>query len=340
MCCRIKEFQLLLKTVTVRRFFNSAKLRISWVISRLLQAPHIWGKPEAISLEPSTKCNLHCPECPVGNRSLKRPATNLSYHNYEIIINKIAPWCQYLSLYFQGEPFLNPEIIPMIRYAKQKKMFVSTSSNGHFFDDKMAKEIVASKLDKLIISLDGSTPDVYQKYRVGGNFETVLNGIRNLVKWKNSLKSITPVLVVQFVVFRHNEHQIEDIKNLVKSFGKIRLELKTAQVYNFENKQSILPLNTVFSRYDFSDKVPPHIKSNLSNRCWRSWHSGVVTVQGNWIPCCFDKDANFTMGNLLTEDLPDIWENAAYKNFRDTIFSNRQSIPMCRNCTEGLHVKP
>jgi len=339
LCCHIKEFQLLFKTVNTRRFFNAVKLRISWVLSRLLQAPYIWGKPEAISIEPSTKCNLHCPECPVGNNSLKRPATNLSYRDFKIIINKTAPWCQYLSLYLQGEPFLNPEMIPMIHYAKQKNIFVATSSNGHFFDDKMAKEIVESKLDKLIISLDGTTPEVYQRYRIGGHLETVLAGIRNLIKWKNSLKSITPILIIQFVVFRHNEHQIKDMKNLVKSLGKIRLELKTAQVYNFEDKQSILPQNSVFSRYDFSKKASPHIKSNLPNHCWRSWHSGVVTVQGNWIPCCFDKDADFIMGNLLSKNLPDIWENQAYKNFRNTIFSNRQSIPMCRNCTEGLHVK-
>lgn len=337
MCCRIKEFQLLFKTVTTRRFFNAIKLRISWVISRLLQVPHIWGKPGAISVEPSTKCNLHCPECPVGNNSLKRPATNLSYHDFKIIIDKTAPWCQYLSLYFQGEPFLNPEIIQMIHYAKQKKIFVATSSNGHFLNDSVAKEIVKSKLDKLIISLDGATPDVYQKYRVGGNFETVLAGIRNLVKWKNDLQSSTPILIVQFVVFRHNEHQIEDIKNLVKSLGKIRLEIKTAQVYNFEDKQSILPQNTTFSRYDFNDKGSPHIKSNLPNRCWRSWHSGVITDQGHWVPCCFDKDADFTMGNILTESLPDIWGGLVYEDFRSTIFSNRQSIAMCRNCTEGLH---
>lgn len=336
MCCRSKEFLLLLKTATVRRFFNAVKLRISWVISVWLKKPRIWGKPEAFSIEPTTACNLHCTECPVGNGTLKRPTANLLLPDFKQIIDKIMPWCQYLSLYFQGEPFLNTEIIPMIQYAKQRKMFVVTSSNGHFFDDTMAKKTVASKLDKLIISLDGTTPEVYQQYRMGGDFETVIAGIKNIVKWKETLKSKTPVLVIQFVVFRHNEHQIDEVRKLVASLGKIRLEIKSAQIYGFENKQDILPENSELSRYDFNGKQP-HIKSKLPDRCWRLWHSGVITVQGDWVPCCFDKDADFAMGNILTEELSAIWKNKQYQNFRNKLFSDRKSIPMCRNCTEGLH---
>ncbi len=338
MCCRIKEFLLLLKTVTVQRFFNAVQLRISWLVSLCCKKPLVWGKPEVLSVEPTTTCNLHCPECPVGNGTMKRPSATMSLPEFKQIIDKTAPWCQYLSLYFQGEPFLNSQMIPMILYAKQKRLFVATSTNGHFFDDVMAKKIVKSGLDKLIISLDGTTPEVYRKYRIGGNFEIVIAGIKNLVMWKKKLKSSTPVIVIQFVVFRHNEHQTDEIKKLVSSLGKIRLEIKSAQVYGFGNKKDILPDNPQFSRYDFSHPEP-RIKSNLPNRCWRSWHGGVVTAQGDWIPCCFDKDADFAMGNLLTEDLPEIWKNIPYQNFRTKLLSNRQSIAMCRNCTEGLRKK-
>ena len=315
MCCRLQEFLLLLKTVTARRLLNAVKLRISWAVSRCLKNPLAWGMPEALSVEPATACNLHCPECPVGNGTLKRPSENLSFHDFEQIVDKVSPWCQYLSLYFQGEPFLNPQMISMIHYAKQKKMFVASSTNGHFFDNATAKRTVESGLDKLIISLDGATPEIYRKYRVDGDFGTVIAGIKNLVKWKQTLKSGTPVLVVQFVVFRHNEHQISEIKKLVASLGKIRLEIKTAQLYGFETKQNILPKNNKYSRYDF-DGNQPRIKSNLSNHCWRSWHSGVVTVQGNWVPCCFDKDADFAMGNLLTDSLLSVWKNTQYEDFR------------------------
>ncbi len=338
MCCHLQEFLLLLKTVTVRRFFNAVKLRLSWIVSRWYGKPVVWGMPEALSIEPTTACNLHCPECPVGNGTLKRPTKNLSFLNFEQIVDKTSRWCQYLSLYFQGEPFLNPQIISMIHYAKQKKMFVASSSNGHFFDNDTAKQIVESGLDKLIISLDGATPEIYQRYRVDGNFETVIDGIKNLVKWKQTLHSGTPVLVVQFVVFRHNEHQINEIKKLVASLGKIRLEIKSAQIYEFETKQNILPENHKYSRYDFGSNQP-RIKSNLPNRCWRSWHSGVVTAQGDWVPCCFDKDADFAMGNLLSDNLDLIWKNTKYKDFREKIFTDRQSITMCKNCTEGLRKK-
>ena len=338
MCCRLQEFLLLLKTVTVQRVLNAVKLRISWVVSRCLKNPLVWGMPEALSIEPTTACNLHCPECPVGNGTLKRPSENISFLDFKQIVDKTSPWCQYLSLYFQGEPFLNPQMISMIYYAKQKKMFVVSSTNGHFFNDDIAKKTVESGLDKLIISLDGATPETYQKYRVDGNFETVIDGIKNIVKWKKILKSNTPVLAVQFVVFRHNEHQINEIRKLVTSLGKIRLEIKTAQLYGFETKRDILPENNKYSRYDF-DGNQLRIKSNLPNHCWRSWHSGVVTVQGDWVPCCFDKDADFRMGNLLTENLLTVWKNTRYEDFRKQLFADRQSIVMCRNCTEGLQEK-
>ncbi len=313
------------------------RLRISWVISLFCKKSVVWGMPEVLSIEPTTACNLHCPECPVGNKTLKRPSATMSLTDFKQIVDKTYLWCQYLSLYFQGEPFLNSQIVPMIQYAKQKKMFVATSSNGHFFDDEAAKKIVESDLDKLIISLDGTTPEVYKQYRMGGDFKTVVSGIKNLVRWKKILKSSTPVLVVQFVVFRHNEHEVNEIKKFVSSLGKIRLEIKSAQIYGFENKKDILPVNQQFSRYDFEKDIP-QIKSNFPNRCWRSWHGGVITANGDWVPCCFDKDADFVMGNLLMGNFPEVWKSRKYQDFRNKIFSGRQSIEICRNCTEGLRL--
>jgi MoaA/NifB/PqqE/SkfB family radical SAM enzyme len=110
--------------------------------------------------------------------------------------------------YFQGEPFLNPDFLTMVQYAVSKKIYTATSTNAHYLTDAVAKRTVESGLDRLIISIDGTTQETYQQYRVGGRLDKVLQGAANIVKWKKELKSKTPFVVFQFLVVRHNEHQV------------------------------------------------------------------------------------------------------------------------------------
>ena len=122
----------------------------------------------------------------------------------------------YLIFYFQGEPYLNPDFLEMVKYASSKGIYTATSTNAHYLNDEAARKTVESGLDRLIISIDGTTQDVYQQYRVGGNLEKVLEGAKNIVKWKKELNSKTPFVFFQFLVVKPNEHQIEDIKTTGK----------------------------------------------------------------------------------------------------------------------------
>ena len=92
----------------------------------------------------------------------------------------------YLVFYFQGEPYLNPQFLDMVKYASGKKIYTATSTNAHYLNEANAKKTIESGLDRLIISIDGTTQDVYQQYRVGGNLEKVLEGARNVVKWNTA----------------------------------------------------------------------------------------------------------------------------------------------------------
>jgi radical SAM protein with 4Fe4S-binding SPASM domain len=66
------------------------------------------------------------------------------------------------------------------------------------------------------------------------------------------------------------------------------------------------------------------------------WHSCVMTWDGSIVPCCFDKDAKYSMGNINEKTFGEIWNGDAYRDFRAQLFTNRKSIDICRNCTEGL----
>src|SRR6187200_405178 len=182
----------LLSKLTFRRIWNAGKVLSSFYISKWTRQPIQWGYPISISFEPTTSCNLRCPECPSGLREFTRPTGMLKKDFFKETIDAVHKELLYLIFYFQGEPFLNPDFLEMVKYAHDKGIYTATSTNAHYLTDEKARRTVESGLDRLIISIDGTTQEVYKQYRVGGQLEKVLEGARNIVKWKKQLKSKTP----------------------------------------------------------------------------------------------------------------------------------------------------
>ncbi|MBX9732574.1 MAG: radical SAM protein, partial [Chitinophagaceae bacterium] len=199
----------LMSKLSFRRFWNGVKVYSSYWLSRLSSKPIQWGYPISISFEPTTSCNLRCPECPSGLRAFTRPTGMLQKNFFEQTIDDIHKELLYLIFYFQGEPYLNPDFLDMVAYANKKGIYTATSTNAHYLTEEKAKKTVESGLDRLIISIDGTTQDVYEQYRVGGKLDKVLQGARNIVKWKKELNSTKPFVFFQFLVVKPNEHQIE-----------------------------------------------------------------------------------------------------------------------------------
>ena len=329
----------LLSKLTISRVWNGIKVWCSYSISRWTGKPIQWGLPFSISFEPTTSCNLRCPECPSGLRAFSRPIGMLQKNFFKETIDDIHHQLLYLIFYFQGEPYLNPDFLEMVKYASSKKIYTATSTNAHYLNDENAKKTVESGLDRLIISIDGTTQDIYQQYRIGGNLDKVIEGAKNIVKWKKKLNSSTPFVFFQFLVVKHNEHQIEDIKQLAKSIGVDEVRFKTAQVYDYENDPNqLIPSIEKYSRYkkNSAGKFTP--KNKMANRCWKLWHANVITWDGIVAPCCFDKDASHQLGNLKNEPFKNIWQNQQYKKFRSSIMKSRKNIDICSNCSEGISV--
>jgi radical SAM protein with 4Fe4S-binding SPASM domain len=321
--------------VTPRRAWNAFKIMSSYQLSQSLFRPAIQGLPISISIEPTTSCNLRCPECPSGLRSFTRATGMLKQPLFEDIIDQLEPTLSYLTFYFQGEPYLHPQFLAMASYASSRGIYTATSTNGHYLKDEQARLTVESGLDRLIISIDGTSQDTYSAYRVGGDLQKVIEGVENVVAWKRKLKSKTPHVIFQFLVVRPNEHQIPDVYALAKRLGVDQVVLKTAQVYDYENGSELIPLQEQYSRYRRKTDGTYAIKNEMLNRCWKMWHSCVITWDGKVVPCCFDKDGQYVLGDLTKNSFADIWKGRAYDDFRASLFSARSEIEMCRNCTEG-----
>lgn len=325
--------------LTLRRAWNAWKVLASFYISRLRRKPVQWGLPISVAFEPTTSCNLRCPECPSGLRAFTRPTGMLEESFFTRTIDEIHKDILYLIFYFQGEPYLNPSFLPMVEYASKKGIYTATSTNAHYLDDEMARKTIESGLDRLIISIDGTTQDVYRQYRVGGNIQKVLEGAANVVKWKKKLKSRTPFIIFQFLVVKPNEHQVEEIKKIGREIGVDQVRFKTAQVYDYLNDPNgLIPENEKFSRYKKQKDGTYTPKNGMANHCWKLWHANVITWDGLVVPCCFDKDALNRLGNLKAQSFREVWHNPLYKKFRTDLMNSRSNIYICSNCSEGLSV--
>ncbi|HSZ71111.1 MAG TPA: radical SAM/SPASM domain-containing protein [Cytophagaceae bacterium] len=324
--------------LTPRKLYNAAQLTYSYQNSVWRGRSLHKGMPASVSIEPTTSCNLRCPECPSGLRSFTRPTGMMDLNLYRSTLDQLTSDLLYQILYFQGEPYLHKGFFDMVRYANEKKIYTATSTNAHYLDDERAEETVRSGLDRLIISIDGTTQDTYQSYRVGGDLNKVIEGTRNILKWKKRLNSKTPHTIFQFLVVGHNEHQIADVQKLAKELGVDELRLKTAQIYDYQNGSDLMPLDEKYSRYTKKKDGTYDIKRGGDKNCWKMWHSCVITWDGKVVPCCFDKDAHYSMGSLQQQSFSDIWTGHRYEEFRNNLIQSRDTYEMCKNCTEGVKV--
>jgi radical SAM protein with 4Fe4S-binding SPASM domain len=317
---------------------NAASVVTSYYASRASKNSNHRGLPISIGIEPTTSCNLRCPECPSGLRSFTRPTGMLEETLFRDLIDELKETLTYLTFYFQGEPYLHPKFLSLVKYASQQNIYTATSTNAHYLTDKQARDTVESGLDRLIISLDGTDQETYEQYRVGGNMEKVLEGTRNILKWRKELRSKTPYVVFQFLVVKPNEHQVPKVFELAKTIGVDNVLLKTAQIYDYENGSELIPTIDKYSRYRKSSEGIWSIKNQLMDHCWKMWNSCVVTWDGKVVPCCFDKDAHYTLGDLKKNTFKEVWRSEAYNDFRRSILRSREEIDICRNCTEGTKV--
>lgn len=323
-----------LNYLSFSKLLNFIRIIISYTLSRETLNFKAKIRPFFLSVEPADFCQLECPECPVGV-SKRKQGTTLDIGLFNRIVDEQNTTLFHVQFYFQGEPLLHKKLPEMIAYAHKFKIFTSFSTNAQLLNSNTAKALVQSGLEKLVISLDGTTQEVYQKYRIGGKIQLVLNGINEINIWKKQLKSSTPFVEVQFVVFKTNEHQIAEMKELSKELNVDRLVFKSAQLYNYSQGNDLLTTVKKYARYNRLKNGEYQLKNKLHNRCFRLWSGAVVNSKGDLLPCCFDKDATHTFGNISETEFSSVYLSSKANGFRAAILQNRKQFEMCRNCTSN-----
>jgi len=279
-----------------------------------------------LRINPCTVCNLSCPGCEVGIagpalelKKVNQPGTKIM--NFETFKKCIEPLKEYLfqiSLYDEGEPFLNPELELMVAYARKLNISTCISSNLSLrITDQKINNIISSGLDHLVVAIDGTTQEVYEKYRKGGSLDLVLNNIKRFAEAKNKLKNRDLLIDMQFIIFDHNKHQVEGMKLLAK-------ELKVGRL-------------TMFPSYTCRQEAIK-FKGGFEERkklgCYCLWLMADVTADGKLYPCDYGEDNLMPpVGSLVNEEFITLWNNP-FMQLARAAFQKNSKQPFSEICSQ------
>jgi len=298
--------------------------------------------PRAVSIEPvGGVCQLKCPLCPTGWKAPDGTAKLLSLATFREFLDKL-PFVSIVELYRSGEPFLNPELLEMIRHASGRGLKVVVSSHFSFQrDDAFFEELVRSGLERLVISLDGVSQAAYEQYRVGGDVELVLANLKRVLAARQRLKSDQPEVVWQYLVNRYNEPELDEARRLAASWG-IKLDVRPMDLDDElpdvelaepleERRRRWLPRDERYwaERYRGEYHLPLY-----PGTCADLFTRAVITAHGKVMPCCLTWDPANNFGDLLAEPFEAIWHGPLYRAARQHFLApgDPGAQPICRRC--------
>jgi radical SAM protein with 4Fe4S-binding SPASM domain len=289
-----------------------------------------FGFSGRVVIEPTNVCNLRCPMCPTSK--LKRARGFLSLNNFKEIVDGISG-LKLINMSFAGEPLLNKDTLKMVEYAEKKGIRVIVSTNSVFLGERI-DEVLNSGLDTIIVCLDGVTKETHEAYRRGSDFEEVKNNIRMLCAEKKKRGLKKPKITLQFLVMKHNEHEIPAIKLLAKELGVDELSLKSMSLGTHHNTDERVKLgkdflpSERFSRYKWN-RGKPIIKEKPKLCHWV--RRSVILWNGDVICCCYDFEGKLVVGNVFRDGGFDkVWRSEKYKKYRKKII--RREFEICKRC--------
>jgi radical SAM protein with 4Fe4S-binding SPASM domain len=312
----------------LKRFiFSGSKKQINLLRNYwpyFFRSSKVYGLPSRLMIEPANFCNLKCPTCPVGAGAIKKAKGVMSLENFQKIIDEAGDYLYHLTLWNWGEPFLNENLAEMIKFAKRKNIYVVTSTNGHFLTENICAALVDSGLDELIIALDGLSQQTLNQYRIGADFEKIVQGIKTLVNIKKARHSSRPKLQLQFIAMKHNQFEISKLKDFAVKLGFNKVVIKTfgsqldlSRLKEFEPDKS-------FSRYEKTLKA--------KNSCRRIYLGLNINYDGAVVPCCYDPHESNNLGNIFSSGVKAVWQSKEFSDFRLRVLKNKNSVAICKNC--------
>jgi radical SAM protein with 4Fe4S-binding SPASM domain len=305
-------------------------------IQLMSRSVHPVGIPPILQIEPSNICNLQCLTCATGAGLVTRSEALMSPDMYRSIIDQVKDYVYLIAFWSWGEPFINKDAFRMISYAKEKGILVHTSTNGHYLNTKeQARKIIDSGLDSLIVAVDGLDQQTYEKYRKNGSLQKVINAIEYLVAERNSSGVSYPRITLRFIVMKHNEHQVDQVKEFAQDLGVDVITFRSAIVrrskIDFEEK--LIPLSADLRNFNnknnTSDSNGP---KRCNNYCHRPYANLTIFSNGEVVTCENDFNATLPLGNVADQSIHEILSSGKAREFYKSFRKELDQFMFCKEC--------
>ncbi|MCU7919845.1 MAG: radical SAM protein [Candidatus Thiodiazotropha sp. (ex Epidulcina cf. delphinae)] len=319
----------------IQAFLRNSSLRKLWNLAIVykdiyLGREHTRSKPFVLILETTNICNLKCPFCLTGKGiSGGRALRHMSFDTAKHIVDQVADSIYLLQLYTWGEPLLNKNTLSIIEYTKTKNVYVMLSTNATAMTPEYNKRLIESGIDYITVSIDGGSSESYKKYRVGGDYEKVLNNVKDLLQQRRSRKAKNPFIEWQFVVFRHNEHEVNATEKMAYQIGV--------------DKFTPLPAYTEDESWLATDERfrPQLLNPERLKNCARPWTHLNIRADGGVASCCYEFFKKDDFGSMDETPFSETWNNRLFQQSRRIIGQERRRVPLeksdiiCYNCVKS-----
>jgi radical SAM superfamily enzyme YgiQ (UPF0313 family)/MoaA/NifB/PqqE/SkfB family radical SAM enzyme len=284
---------------------------------------HLDGFPYWLTIDPASMCNLKCPFCPTGQGRNSRTKTMLSFDQFKLIMDQLGRYLIHIDFCNWGEPLLNKDIYKMIKLAKRYGINTKIDSNFTVLGDGDIDRLLDSGVDKVKVSIDGVTPETYAKYRVGGSYDAAMSNLSRLLDRKRQLCRTYPKVEWQFLVFRHNEHEIDSVRKLAAEIGVDKLGVTKA----FIGDKSWMPTLSEYSNYNLEKLRDEATRFEETSDCFKvnnslcdwPWEALVINSNGSVSPCCSVEDEKDDFGNIFDSGVSKIWNSPDFISARGLI---------------------
>ena len=304
------------------------------------------GRPYHLFVDPVNSCNLRCPLCPTGLNLKGREKGKMSPQVFDRVLRELGPYAFQILLYNWGEPLLHENIFDYVKSADNLGIETWLSSNLNILSDEAARAVVSSGLRHLILSLDGTNPESYAEYRIGGDFHRVVENAKRLHRVKQKMESPLPHVTLQFLVFQHNAGDVPRVRALASEIGADDVSIQSGYLGGKGQTPFIGSSDTRALIEKWLVKDPAfqgdfdYFRSDgvlNPNPCHFLWRTATINWDGSLSPCCCVYETSTDFGNIMEEPFATLWNNKLFRSAR-AHFRSGQDVEAPKNICHKCRV--
>ncbi|MEM3697172.1 MAG: radical SAM protein [Candidatus Bathyarchaeia archaeon] len=318
-----------------------AKDLLRQTLRRQLLIRSLYLLPSYVQIEPTAKCNLSCKTC-IRSRANPVEEADMNLGLFKSIVDQLRQsWykTRALNLTGLGEPFMNPNLVQMVSYAKDKGLNVGMNTNLTMVNEDILKNLIKAGLDWLTVSIDGATKETFENIRVGAIFEGVVENIKFTIDLRERMNAKRPRIYLNYTICEQN---IQEIPEMIKLADDLRVNgigfmKQVVPGISYSEKP---PLNPLPENKWLNRKIKATFHLTVVSSCVVP-RSCYITFDGKVLPCYplyelvpRGEYSSYQFGDLSAQSLREIWFSMRYRNFRAKNISGTR-LPICKSCPFG-----